>query len=108
MPSPPAKRIRIGLKRCGHCKLQFTVKVGTVFEHARMPLNKMLQAIYLMTGSKKGISAHQLHRFSEVTYKTADKFKEAARELECDEDEARCDERLRKVAKQKPPEKERE
>lgn len=35
-----------------------------------------------------------------------DKFKQAARELECDEDEARWDERLRKVAKPKPePEK---
>jgi transposase-like protein len=67
----PAKRIRIGLHRCGHCKGQFTVKVGTVFEHARMPLHKMLQAVYLMTSSKKGVSAHQLHRMLEVTYKTA-------------------------------------
>ena len=67
----PSKRIRLGLWRCGHCKGQFTVKVGTVFEHARMPLNKMLQAVYLMTSSKKGISAHQLHRVLEVTYKTA-------------------------------------
>lgn len=67
----PAKRVRIGLKKCGHCKGQFTVKVGTVFEHARMPLHKMLQAVYLMTSSKKGISAHQLHRVLEVTYKTA-------------------------------------
>ena len=31
-----------------------------------------------------------------------DKFKEAARELECDEDEARWDATLKKVAKQKP------
>jgi transposase-like protein len=67
----PAKRIRMGLKRCGHCKGQFTVKVGTVFEHARMPLHKMLQAVYLLTTSKKGISAHQLHRALEITYKTA-------------------------------------
>lgn len=67
----PEKRVRIGLKKCGHCKGQFTVKVGTVFEHARMPLHKMLQAVYLMTSSKKGISAHQLHRVLEVTYKTA-------------------------------------
>lgn len=67
----PAKRIRAGLWRCGQCKSQFTVKVGTVFEHARMPLNKMLQAVYLMTSSKKGVSAHQLHRMLEVTYKTA-------------------------------------
>ncbi|MGQ0560118.1 MAG: IS1595 family transposase [Sphingosinicella sp.] len=67
----PARRIRLGLHRCGHCKGQFTVKVGTVFEHARLPLNKALQAVYLMTSSKKGISAHQLHRVLEVTYKTA-------------------------------------
>jgi transposase-like protein len=67
----PAKRIRVGLWRCGHCKGQFTVKVGTVFEHARIPLHKALQAVYLMTSSKKGISAHQLHRVLEVTYKTA-------------------------------------
>jgi transposase-like protein len=67
----PAKRIRLGLWRCGDCKRQFTVKIGTVFEHARMPLYKMLQAVYLMTCSKKGISAHQLSRVLEVTYKTA-------------------------------------
>lgn len=67
----PEKRIRLGLHRCGQCKLQFTAKVGTVFEHARMPLHKMLQAVYLMTSSKKGVSAHQLHRMLEVTYKTA-------------------------------------
>lgn len=67
----PAKRIRVGLWRCGDCRKQFTVKIGTVFEHARLPLNKALQALYLMTSSKKGISAHQLHRTLEVTYKTA-------------------------------------
>jgi transposase-like protein len=65
------KSTRVGLKKCGECRKQFTVKVGTVFEHARMPLHKMLQAVYLMTSSKKGISAHQLHRVLEVTYKTA-------------------------------------
>jgi transposase-like protein len=67
----PAKRIREGLWRCGHCKGQFTAKIGTVFEHARIPLHKMLQATYLMTASKKGISAHQLHRVLEITYKSA-------------------------------------
>jgi transposase-like protein len=66
-----AKRVRMGLKKCGHCKGQFTVKVGTVFEHGRMPLNLMLQAVYLMTSSKKGISAHQLHRVLGITYKSA-------------------------------------
>jgi transposase-like protein len=66
-----AKRIRLGLWRCGDCKGQFTVKIGTVFEHARLPLHKMLQAVYLMTSSKKGVSAHQLHRVLEITYKSA-------------------------------------
>ncbi|MDR4305452.1 IS1595 family transposase [Chelatococcus sambhunathii] len=66
-----AARVRMGLHRCGDCKKQFTVKVGTVFEHARMPLHKMLQAVHLMCSSKKGISAHQLHRILEVQYKTA-------------------------------------
>lgn len=66
-----AKRIREGLWRCGDCKKQFTVKIGTVFEHMRLPLHKAMQAVYLMTASKKGISAHQLHRILEITYKSA-------------------------------------
>jgi transposase-like protein len=65
------KSARVGLKTCGECRKQFTVKVGTVFEHGRMPLHKMLQAVYLITSSKKGISAHQLHRVLEITYKSA-------------------------------------
>jgi transposase-like protein len=80
----PAQRIRLGLWRCGDCKRQFTVKVGTVFEHARLPLHKALQAVYLMTSSKKGISAHQLHRILEITYKSAwflaHRIREAMRE----------------------------
>ena len=80
----PAKRIRVGLWRCGDCKGQFTVKVGTVFEHGRLPLHKFLQAVYLMTSSKKGISAHQLHRVLEITYKSAwflaHRIREAMRE----------------------------
>jgi transposase-like protein len=67
----PEKRVRHGLHRCGDCKKQFTVKVGTVFEHMRIPLHKALQAVYLMCASKKGISAHQLHRILEVQYRTA-------------------------------------
>ncbi|HEV2080284.1 MAG TPA: IS1595 family transposase [Allosphingosinicella sp.] len=62
---------RHGLKKCADCRKQFTVKVGTVFEHARMPLHKMLQAVHLIISSKKGISAHQLSRVLEVQYKSA-------------------------------------
>ncbi len=62
---------RHGLKKCGHCRKQFTVRIGTVFEESHIELHKWLQAIHLMCSSKKGISAHQLHRVLEVTYKTA-------------------------------------
>ena len=62
---------RFGLKKCGHCLKQFTVRVGTVFEDSRAPLHKWFQAFQLLCASKKGISAHQLHRMLEVQYKTA-------------------------------------
>src|SRR3954462_5617562 len=55
-------KTRIGRWKCQDCRKQFRVTVGTVFESAHIPLPKMLQAVYLMTCSKKGISAHQLHR----------------------------------------------
>ncbi|SLN43932.1 IS1595 family transposase [Oceanibacterium hippocampi] len=64
-------KTRLGLKKCGHCRKQFTVRVGTVFEASHVPLHKWFQATFLMVSSKKGISAHQLHRVLEVTYKTA-------------------------------------
>lgn len=67
----PEKRIRIGLKFCGQCRKQFTVRVGTIFEESKLPMTKWLQAIYLMVSSKKGVSAHQLHRTLDTTYKTA-------------------------------------
>ena len=67
----PEKRVRYGLKKCGQCKSQFTVRLGTIFEESKLPLHKWLQAIYLMCSSKKGISAKQLERTLEVTYKTA-------------------------------------
>jgi len=78
------KATRVGLYKCGACRKQFRVTVGTVFEHLRIPLHKVLQAAYLMASSKKGISAHQLHRTLEITYKTAwflaHRIREAMRE----------------------------
>ena len=65
------KRVRMGLKKCGDCKKQFTVRMGTIFEESKLPLHIWLQAIHLMVSSKKGVSSHQLHRTLEVTYKTA-------------------------------------
>ena len=65
------KRARPGLRRCKDCKKDFTVKVGTVFEASHVSMCHWLQATYLLTASKKGFSAHQLHRTLGVTYKTA-------------------------------------
>ena len=67
------KSARPGLYQCNakECREQFTVTVGTVFESSKVPLNKWVLATYLMSSSKKGISAHQLHRTIGVTYKTA-------------------------------------
>lgn len=62
---------RPGLYKCGDCREQFTVTVGTVFERSKIALNVWLQAVHLMCASKKGISAKQLERMLGVTYKTA-------------------------------------
>jgi transposase-like protein len=62
---------RHGLKKCGHCRKQFTVRVGTIFEDSHIPLHLWLQAFHLLCSSKKGISSHQLHRILEVKYQTA-------------------------------------
>jgi transposase-like protein len=62
---------RAGLYYCNDCRGQFTVTVGTVFERSKVPLNKWWLAVHLLCSSKKGMSAHQLHRTLGVTYKTA-------------------------------------
>lgn len=62
---------RKGLYKCKECRKQFTVTVGTIFEGSRIPLNKWLIAIFMMCASKKGVSANQLHRQLDITYKTA-------------------------------------
>ena len=62
---------RPGLFYCNGCHGQFTVTVGTVFERSKIPLTKWWLACHLLNSSKKGISAHQMHRMLGVTYKTA-------------------------------------
>ncbi|MGO8778792.1 MAG: IS1595 family transposase [Rhodomicrobium sp.] len=74
--SKPSKKnpegvVRHGLKKCGRCRKQFTVRVGTIFESSHIPLHQWLQAIHLLCSSKKGISSHQLHRILEITYEAA-------------------------------------
>ena len=65
------KSTRIGVYKCRDCRRPFTVKVGTIFESSHVPMNLWLQAIALLTASKKGFSSNQLHRMIGVTLKTA-------------------------------------
>jgi len=65
------KPVRKGVYKCKGCRKQFTVTVGTLFEGSHIPLNKWLIAVSLICASKKGISAHQLHRMLGITYKSA-------------------------------------
>jgi transposase-like protein len=59
------------LYRCRECRKDYTATVGSIFEDSKIPLQKWFAAIYLMAASKKGMSAHQLHRQLEITYKSA-------------------------------------
>jgi transposase-like protein len=63
--------VRKGLWKCASCRKEFTVTVGTIFEDSHIPLHKWLLAFHLLCASKKGMSAHQLHRMLGVTYKSA-------------------------------------
>lgn len=65
------KSTRIGTYKCYQCRKPFTVKIGTIFESSHVPMNIWLQAMFLIAGSKKGISSNQLHRTLGVTLKTA-------------------------------------
>jgi transposase-like protein len=65
------KTTRSGLYQCNACRESFSVTLGTVMEDTRLPLHKWALAFFLMASSKKGVSAHQLHRSLHITYKTA-------------------------------------
>jgi transposase-like protein len=64
---------RAGVYRCAEkeCRKDFTVTMKTVMERSKIALHKWLQAFHLLTSSKKGISAHQLHRTLDITYEAA-------------------------------------
>lgn len=78
------KSTRPGVYKCKECRKPFTVTVGTVFERSKISLNKWVLASHLMAASKKGMSAHQLHRMLGITYKSAwfmaHRIREAMRE----------------------------
>ena len=66
-----AGKTQAGYFQCNGCRDKFTCRTGTVMERSHIPVHKWLLAIHLMSASKKGMSAHQLHRMLGVTYKSA-------------------------------------
>jgi hypothetical protein len=78
------KSTRMGLYKCYQCRKPFTVRMGTLFESSKVALHVWLQAMYLIAGSKKGISSNQLARTLGLTVKTAwflsHRIREAMRE----------------------------
>jgi transposase-like protein len=80
------KSHRPGLYQCNACREPFTVKMGTVMESSHISYRKWALAFHLLAASKKGMSAHQLHRMLGVTYKTAwfmaHRIREAMRPLD--------------------------
>jgi transposase-like protein len=68
---------RKGLWKCGGCRKQFSVTVGTVFEDSHIPMHKWMLAINLICASKKGMSAHQLFRMMGTFYGKRGSYKTA-------------------------------
>ena len=65
------KSTRPGVYNCKDCRKPFSVTVGTVMERSHIPLCKWVLAAQLMASSKKGFSAHRLHRLLGTNYETA-------------------------------------
>jgi transposase-like protein len=60
-----------GFYRCNACKIDFTVRTGTIFERSHVPLHKWLYAMYLLVTARKGISSLQLGKEIGITQKSA-------------------------------------
>ena len=64
------KQPKVGFYRCNACKLDFTIRTGTIFERSHIPLHKWLYAMYLLVTARKGISSLQLGKEIGVTQKS--------------------------------------
>jgi len=82
------KAHRPGAVQCNNCREQFTATVGTVMERSKIPVRKWLLAMHLLAASKKGMSAHQLHRMLGVSYRAAWFMAHRIREAMRDDDSA--------------------
>ncbi len=60
-----------GQYHCLSCQYHFSVMSGTIFHDSHLPLWKWFLATYMMIESKKGISANQIKRTLNISYKTS-------------------------------------
>lgn len=60
-----------GRHACNNCKRSFTVFIDTIFEGTRLPLPQWFMLIGSVLNSKSGVSAKELQRNYEMSYKTA-------------------------------------
>ncbi len=81
-----AGKTQAGYFLCRDCADKFTCRTGTLMERSHIPLHKWLFAMMMLSSSKKGMSAHQLHRTLDITYKSAwflrHRIREAMTDLE--------------------------
>jgi transposase-like protein len=75
----PEKRVRYGLKNCGRCDRQFTVRMGTVFENTKLPLTIWLKALFVALSETGDLDPRSLREAMGVTSITA---KEVTRRLD--------------------------
>ncbi len=68
--------VRLGLRKCGTCRRQFTVRTGSVLARSHVAPSKWLEALRLAAGNGDGLNPHRLHRLLGVTYRTAVLLKE--------------------------------
>lgn len=60
-----------GFYHCGHCRIDFSVRKGTIFQDSKIPLNKWIHAMYLLLTARKGVSSVQLSKELSITQKSA-------------------------------------
>jgi len=94
---------RTGFCMCPQCRKLFTVCIGTVFEGSHVPLRMWLQAMFLIAGSKKGISSKQLHRTLGVTLKTASFMSHRMREVMRSNSLSRLARMVARLSSMRPP-----
>ena len=77
--------------RCKDCRKHFSVRTNSGLAESKIPLDKWLLAIFLLTTNLKGVSSYKLARDIDVTQKTAWFLAHRIRKVHEDQAEAELD-----------------